>query len=184
MGRPLRGLYNREFRAIIETAIFGDCGGAMADRSESRELYLKGISWWNKKRYDNALFCFQKAYELQPDNPFIASYLGLALVKMKSHDQGLALCREAMRKRPFNEELVFNLGQACMLAGRRNEARKVLLLGAKGCDDHQRFLNALKEMGVRRRPVIRFLSRDHALNKWLGRMTYRPGTFRIEDIEN
>jgi tetratricopeptide (TPR) repeat protein len=156
----------------------------MVQDSESRELYLKGISWWNKKRFDNALHCLQRAYELQPDNPFIQSYLGLARVKMRAIDEGLELCRHALRRKPFQDDLVFNMGQAYLMAGNRAEARKTFLLGAKGCDNHQRFLNALKDMGVRRKPVIGFLSRDHLINRWLGKLTYRAGKFRIEDVEN
>ncbi len=156
----------------------------MADDSEFRELYLKGISWWKKKRFDNALYCFQKAHELQPDNPYVLSYLGLARVRMKAVEEGLELCRRALRIKPFQDDLVFNLGQAYLMGGNRAEARKTFLLGAKGCDDHQRFLGALKEMGVRRKPVIGFLPRNNILNRWLGRMTYRVGKFRIGDIEN
>jgi tetratricopeptide (TPR) repeat protein len=156
----------------------------MSEVEESRALYLQGISWWNKRRYENALVCFQKAHELAPENPFVLSYLGLARIKMKAVEEGLELCRQAAKKRPFNEDLLYNLGQAYQLAGNRQEARKTFLLGAKGCRDTQRFLNALKEMGVRRKPVIPFLSRDNILNRWLGRVTYKPGTFRIQDIEN
>ena len=108
----------------------------------------------------------------------------MARVRMRAVEEGLELCRRALRIKPFQDDLVFNLGQAYLLAGNRAEARKTFLLGAKGCDNHQRFLNALKELGVRRKPVIGFLSRDHIFNRWLGRMTYRVGKFRIEDIEN
>ncbi|MEJ5378228.1 MAG: tetratricopeptide repeat protein [bacterium] len=151
---------------------------------ESRALYLQGISWWNKRRFDNALVCFQKAHELAPENPFIMSYLGLARIKMKAVAEGLELCQQAAKKRPFNEDLLYNLGVAYQMAGNRQEARKTFLLGAKGCHDTQRFLSALKEMGVRRKPLIPFLSRDNILNRWLGKVTYKPGNFRIEDIEN
>jgi tetratricopeptide (TPR) repeat protein len=156
----------------------------MAEQDESKEMYLLGLSWWKKKQYSNALFCFQKAHEIQPDNPSILSQLGLAKVKMKAAQEGIELCKRAVRKKPFDDDLVFNLGQACLFAGERAEARKAFLLGAKGCEDHRRFVKALKEMGVRRNPVISFLSRDHVLNRWLGKLTYRPGTFRIQDLEN
>jgi tetratricopeptide (TPR) repeat protein len=142
------------------------------------------MSWWKNKGYDNALSCFQKAHEIQPDNPIILSYLGLAKIKTKAVQEGIELCQRAARMKQFDDDLVFNLGQAYLHVGNRAEARKTFLQGAKGCDDHKRFLKALKEMGVRRRPVVRFLSRDHVLNRWLGKWTYRPGTFRLQDIEN
>ena len=42
----------------------------------------------------------------------------------------------------------------------------------------------LKEMGVRRKPIIPFLPRENFINRWLGKLTYKPGRFKIEDIEN
>ncbi len=156
----------------------------MADKKEIRSLYLEGIEWWNKGKYDKALVCFQRAHELAPHNPFIMSYLGLARVKMNAVEEGVELCKEALKKKPFNEDLIYNLGQACRLGGMRQEARKAFLMGAKVSDSPGRFLQALKEMGVRRKPIIPFLPREHFLNRWLGKLTYKPGRFKIEDIEN
>lgn len=162
----------------------GQRGTPMGDKQGSRSIYLQGIHWWNNRNYDKALVCFQRAHELFPQNPFIMSYLGLARVKMRAVEEGLELCQQALKRKPFNEHLLYNLGQAYRLAGNRQEARRAFILGAKIAQDSKRFLNALKEMGVRRKPVIPFLSRDHVLNRWLGKLTYKPGQFRIEDVEN
>jgi tetratricopeptide (TPR) repeat protein len=157
----------------------------MPDRAQQgRELYLKGLSCWKEKHYDRALHLFQKAHEIYPENPFVASYLGATLVKVGIVERGLDLCRQAVKKRPFQEDILYNLGQAYLWVGNRAEARRTFLLGAKGCNDSNRFLDALRKMGVRRKPIIPFLSRDHFLNRWLGKLTYRPGMFRLEDIEN
>jgi tetratricopeptide (TPR) repeat protein len=149
----------------------------------ARELFVKGMSWWNRKKVEKALRCFQRAHELNSEDPHITSYLGLVLVDSGIYDKGLELCRGALRKSPSNADLLFNLGQAYLLSSRRNEARLTLLRGARVCEDKHRFMDALTKMGIRRKPIIRFLSRENFLNRWLGKVTYRPGMiYSIQDI--
>jgi tetratricopeptide (TPR) repeat protein len=150
----------------------------------ANELFLKGISWWDQRKVEKALRCLQRAHELNPEEPRIASYLGLVLIDSGIYDRGFELCRGALRKNPSNADLLFNLGQAYLLSSRRNEARMTFLRGTKVCEDKHRFSDALINMGMRRKPTIRFLSRDHPFNRWLGKLTYRPGTARFEDITN
>lgn len=145
------------------------------------KLYLEGIYRWKNENLEEALRCFQRAHELNPKDPHIASYLGLVLVNSGIHDRGFQLCREALKKKPLDEEVIFNLGQAYLMSSRRNEARLTFLRGARICDDKQRFLGELIRMGIRRKPIIGFLSRDNHLNRWLGKLTYRPGTLRVEE---
>jgi tetratricopeptide (TPR) repeat protein len=155
------------------------------DHQEAAQaLFREGLSCWKMKKIDKALHFFQRAHEIYPGNLLVASYLGVSLARAGITDREIELCREASRKRSFNEDLLFNLGQAYLFAGNRVEARKTFLLGAKGCSNPKRFMNALLGMGVRRKPTIGFLPRHHFLNRWLGKLTYRPEAARIEDIEN
>jgi len=150
----------------------------------AQEHYQEGLNWWKQKKIDKALHHFQKAYDLFPENLYISSYLGVTLAKAGIMERGIQLCQKATSKRPFNEDFLYNLGQAYLFAGKRMEARKTFLLGAKGCSETKRFVGALLQMGVRRKPVIRFLPRNHFLNRWLGKLTYRPEAARVQDIEN
>jgi Flp pilus assembly protein TadD len=145
-------------------------------REIARELYGEGIRSWKHKKTEKALRSLQRAHELNPENPHIASYLGLILVHSGIKDRGFQLCRSAIAKRPYDEITLFNLGQAYLLSSRRNEARLAFIRGAKACDNSEPFIEELKKMGIRRKPPLRFLSRDHPLNRWLGRVTYRPST--------
>jgi tetratricopeptide (TPR) repeat protein len=149
----------------------------------ARELFVKGISWWSQKKVEKALRCFQRAHELKPEDPHIASYLGLVLVDSGIYNRGFELCRAALRKNPSDADLLFNLGQAYLLASRRKEARLTFLRGAKLSGDNHRFIDALIKMGIRRKPTLQFLSRDHLLNHWLGKLTYRPETVSIERVQ-
>ena len=150
----------------------------------AKDLFVQGLVVWRQKKVEKALGCLQRAYELNPTDPSIASFLGVVLVRAGIRDRGFQLCRQALKRSPFNEHLLFNLGQAYLFAGKRLEARKTLLLGAKACTNSRRFVDVLLQMGVRRKPVISFLSRNHSINRWLGKLTYRPETVRIEDITN
>jgi hypothetical protein len=58
-------------------------------------------------------------------------------------------------------------------AGRRKDAHQAFMRGLSIQADHQGIIRALKDMGVRRRPVIPFLSRDNPLNVYLGRVRAR-----------
>lgn len=138
-----------------------------------QELLIRGIRVWEEKKVNKALRCFRRAHELNPEDPRIASHLGLMLVSTGIYQRGFQLCRVALRKKPSNADLLFNLGQAYLLASRRNEARLTFLRGAKVCEDKHRFMDALIKMGIRRKPLIRFLSRENFLNHWLGKISYR-----------
>lgn len=153
-------------------------------RETAEQLFKEGLAAWRQRKIEKALRYFQKAHDIDPDEALFASYLGVTLVKAGIFGRGLELCKLAVRRRPFNGDLLYNLGQAYLFANNRAEARKAFLLGAKSSMDGKPFLNALLQMGVRRKPVIGFLSRDHFLNRWLGKLTYRPDRARVQDIEN
>jgi DNA-binding response OmpR family regulator len=173
----LRELINEE---LARTA--SESKQSMQRSSEiARELYIEGISWWEKRDAEKALRCFNRAHELNPGDPHITSYLGLLLVHSGDRDEGFRLCRRALKSKAFDEELLFNLGQAYLFSSKRNKARLTFLRGARVCENKRRFLDQLAKIGIRRSPVISFLSRDNLLNRWLGKLTYRPGTFPAED---
>ena len=148
------------------------------------QLFKEGLAAWKQRKIEKALHYFQKAHDIDPKEALFASYLGVTLVKAGILGRGFELCKLAVRKRPFNGDVLYNLGQAYVFANNRAQARKAFLLGAKSSRDGEPFLDALLHMGVRRKPLIGFLSRDHLLNRWLGKLTYRPGRGRVQDIEN
>jgi Flp pilus assembly protein TadD len=155
----------------------------MSERTEEfGELFSLGLFCWDKDEHDRALSFFQKAHAMHPDEPVIASYLGAAFARAGLLRRGLELCLEAARKDAHNDVIALNLGWAYLWAGDRWEARRIFIQGAKESRDAERFREALKEIGMRRKPVLRFLSRDNSLNQWLGKLTYRRKTFEDHDM--
>jgi predicted Zn-dependent protease len=148
---------------------------------DNSELFGLGLSCWENQTYGGALSYLQKAHQVHPDIPIVKSYLGMTMIKEDMRMPGIALCQDAVRANPFRDDLVFNLGQAYLLAGNRAEAKKTFIQGLKGCDDSQRFVNALEGMGVRRKPVIHYPPRSNFLRRWLGKINGRPENSQIED---
>jgi tetratricopeptide (TPR) repeat protein len=148
-----------------------------------QDLFLEGLSCWKEGIYSGALTFFQRALDQKPDDPVISSYMGMTLVKEGLTDRGVQLCEDAWRKKPLDRDLILNLGRACLWAGKRQQARKMFIRGAKVCRNSRPFVDELVKMGMRRKPIIPFFSRDNWLNIWLGKKTYRPGIVQVHDLE-
>ena len=101
------------------------------------------------------------------------SYYGLCqVIRGQEVNKGLALCREAARDEFFNPQMWLNLGRAEMKAGNRWRAHKAFLRGLRLAPENEQIRGELVRLGLRRRPFLWFLSRDHFLNVWLGKLTY------------
>ncbi len=84
--------------------------------------------------------------------------------------EGLALCEQAVKVEFYQPENWANLAEVLILCGRRSEAINAV---EQGMDIDSRFgrLQAIHgRLGVRRRPVFRFLARSNPLNHALGRV--------------
>lgn len=105
------------------------------------------------------------------------SYLGYAAARLEGERRdGLALCKHALRVGKYESENYLNLARLYLLVGDRRHAVTAVRRGLK-IDSSNRALLALRsEMGSRRKPVIRFLSRDSAINQWLGRRRHERET--------
>jgi hypothetical protein len=81
-------------------------------------------------------------------------------------------CRGAIL-RAYEPEFYVNLSKVYAKGGQRKKALETLVEGMNH-DKHNPLLRMeLRRLGPRRKPPISFLSRDHVLNKSLGRLTYK-----------
>jgi len=101
------------------------------------------------------------------------SYLGYGVAARRRRvREGRDLCRRAAASDFYQPEVLYNLARVEVLAKNRREAVKALETGLQ-LDPQHRGLNRLKkEIGVRRLPVLGFLSRDNPLNRFLGRIRH------------
>lgn len=124
-----------------------------------------------------ALASFKSACQATSDMHVYAhlymSYLGVTQVLLNDVS-GLNLCRRAAAEETRRGEVFENLARAELKLGHRKQACDALRRGLK-IDRANPALKALREeMGMRRRPVLGFLDRDNPLNRFLGKLTYRP----------
>ncbi len=121
-----------------------------------------------------------QASDHYPDNPVILSYQGwLGSIMEKEHQSSIATCRKALvvfkSTNPRTIKKVYpilylNLGRALLAAGRRKEAVESFKNGLKHDADHSELLSELQRIGIRKRPLVSFLSRSNPINKYAGKM--------------
>ena len=102
--------------------------------------------------------------------PRYLSYYGLCLALERGEvREALRYCREAVTLEGYNPDIRCNLGQVLLRAGRRKEAYRSFVRGLKTDCHHRQSVDAIKTMGIRRRPFFSFLHRQNPLNVLLGR---------------
>jgi len=100
------------------------------------------------------------------------SYLGFGVARFeRRYREGLRLCRHAV-KRDYQPENYLNLARTHMLVGDRKGAVRAVGTGLKIDPSYPRLRELWQELGVRKRPVVPFLSRDNVLNRILGRLRH------------
>jgi predicted Zn-dependent protease len=123
---------------------------------------------------DEALPHIQRAVELEPENPFYKSYLGVAIARAEQRwADAEDLCDSAVRRKRDQPQLYLNLAEVYAAAGRRQDAVETLLMGIRYAQRDSRIQRTLNELSLRRRPVIPFLRRENLINRRLGQLRHR-----------
>lgn len=142
--------------------------------SEAEKEFARGLKALREGNTLAALTCFEKAAG-SGSRPVYLSYFGFCVAKERGQVQkGLLLCREAMEEEPDNAVHYLNLGRIHLAAGNKQEAIRVFREGlAHGPD--QEIADLLNSIGTRKAPVFASLSRNHPLNKYLGKLLGKLG---------
>ncbi len=102
------------------------------------------------------------------------SFLGQAMARCEGRRrEGLELCLHAVELDPFQPENYLNLAEVYLLARNKRGALRALERGLRVDPSHSRLLEVGRELGVRRRPPIRFLGRRNPLNRCVGLLRNR-----------
>lgn len=99
------------------------------------------------------------------------SFLGYGIARyQKQVKEGLRLCQHAVKTSFYSPECHLNLARVQILAKNRKGAVHAIAQGL-ALDPRHAALRALHaEIGVRKRPVVGFLSRDNPVNRTLGKL--------------
>ena len=141
------------------------------------QLVDTGIALCRQERWEEGLDLLRKAARKEvketPLPGLFYSYLGYGAARFqRSGKEGLALCRHAVEKDPYQPDNYLNLARVYHLRSDRRRAVAALQKGLKLAPRHRGLSDLRDEMGYRRAPVIPFLPRGNALNKWLGKRRY------------
>ncbi|HSN16328.1 MAG TPA: hypothetical protein VLT61_16965 [Anaeromyxobacteraceae bacterium] len=117
---------------------------------------------------------FERAHRREPRDPRYMSWYGLTLVLVERNSNlGVLLCDQALRGAGADPDLLLNLARVHLALNQRERTIRALQRGIALWPSHPGLLLARESLGARRRPVLPFLSRNAALNRWLGQLRQR-----------
>lgn len=145
----------------------------MMDTEAFRE-FKQGLALLRDNYANKALPHMQRAVELERNNPYYMSYLGVVIARSeKKWAEAERLCDSAVRLKRNQAQLYLNLAEVYATAGRRGDAVEALQAGLKFARRDVRLNIAMNRLAERRRPVLPFLARKHPLNRQLGILRHR-----------
>lgn len=144
-------------------------------RTASHNAFRKGLEAAARGDYLEGLAYFEASVHLarRHGDPAVQmksfSYYGWCLAMSSNRlDEALSVCEAAARAEFYDPELRLNLGRVYLRAGDRGLAFGSFVSGLRLSPDHQALRREISRLGVRRRPVLQFLSRSHPVNRLLG----------------
>jgi len=145
----------------------------MMDTEAFRE-FKTGLTYLRDNFANRALAHIQRASELEKNNPYYMSYLGVALARTQQKwADAERLCDAAVRMKRNQAQLYLNLAEVYMVAGRKEDAREALVAGMKYARRDIRLNIAMAKLTPRRAPVFAFLERKHPLTRHFGMLRHR-----------
>src|SRR5215813_1123077 len=145
----------------------------MLDTEAFRE-FKAGLNLLRDNFAGRALPHMQRAMELDRNNPYYMSYLGVVLARSEQKwGEAERLCDAAVRMKRNQAQLYLNLAEVYATAGRRDDAVEALRSGLKFARRDVRLTIAMNKLTHRRSPVLSFLERRHPINRHLGLLRHR-----------
>ncbi len=97
--------------------------GAIKDRYKDEDVYmLAGKIYTELDKLEDALKMFEKAYDLEDDEPKIVSELALAYSRLQKYDKALELLNEAAQDNPDDINILLALGKVNIAKGDLDQA--------------------------------------------------------------
>ncbi len=136
---------------------------------DPQKFFKEGQKFLRKGDLEEAAKAFEKAYNLDRDNPAYMSYYGMcAALKWGKIGLGLELCTKAIKKEFFKAEYYLNLGKVYLAADNKKGAITAFKKGLRFDPNNEELNEMMIQLGIRKRPIIPFLKRSNPINKYLG----------------
>jgi hypothetical protein len=144
---------------------------------DPKAVAARGVALCREGDWDRGLQLLSGAAERRTEGGelpgLVYGYLGYGVARYQRRIRdGLKLCEHAVKIQYYEPENHLHLARTRLLAGDRRAAVSSLARGLKLDPAHRGLRELREEIGVRRRPVIPFLSRDNFLNILLGRLRH------------
>jgi len=145
---------------------------------QANDLFTYAQELLKRNKVEAAIKKLEAALQISPNNADYLSHYGLCVaIDHYDYTAGRRLCERAIRLEPREVIHKVNLGRVLRLQGNTGDAYKAFIRAWKLDTSHPAAATELVRMGVRRPPVLSFLTRSHWLNVRLGRL--RVGLQRV-----
>ncbi|MFQ5697418.1 MAG: tetratricopeptide repeat protein [Myxococcota bacterium] len=140
----------------------------------AEEHHRRGLALLQGGHGSEAFEHLSRAYLTDPQNARFRSSYALALALVRGQFLGAAeLARAAVRQEFYNPDLYLNLSRIYLTFDMKADAIRFLRRGLMVDPENDRLARKLSDLGMRRRPPLRFLPRGHLANRILGRVQAR-----------
>jgi hypothetical protein len=138
----------------------------------AREAVKRGLYAQAAELYFD--YCERLERQGRSISPVILANYALCVGKTRRPQEGLEICRKAIAPGGRHPEVSLCLAKLHLLAGARRLAVEEIDRGLRVSPQYGPLGRLREELGLRRAPPIRFLSRKSALNVRLGKLLRRP----------
>ena len=148
-----------------------DATAEPAIRPGDPEILRRGRALLAESDAEGAMQCLRPAFDDDPANAELRSHYGLALgLARRRYHEALDLCQSAVKQEFFNSALYVNVARLNLAYGFKSEALRYLRRAQMIDPANLEIQGLFNQLGLRGKPVLRFLPRRHPFNRWLGSM--------------
>ena len=136
--------------------------------------FTQGVKHLKNGYPSKAIVHFRRAFEVEKQNPYYLSFLGLSLAYAeRKWKQAAEMCELAVQLRRKEMQFHLNLADVYSAEGRREKAKDTLDVALQLFGNDERLVRARSLVEKRRPNVLPFLGRGHFLNRHLGKLRHR-----------
>ena len=150
----------------------------MMDDETQRKVFNESLAALKAGQGEDATRGFRSLLKAGSQNPRHVSYCGLSLATVEGKlNDARTLCEYAVRAAPYDPEMHLNLALVYERGGWRTRAIQELLAGLTIDTRDVRLRREYIRLNRRGKPALRFLPRQHPLNRRLGKLRSRIRMF-------
>ncbi len=110
-----------------DTAIASYQKVSKCDPNYQMACYEMALTYYYKDKYEEALSKCKEALSLNYDKAYLYSLMGSILDEMGRQDEGIELLTSALKKWPYNQNILYNLAVCYLNTGRPLQAEAILI---------------------------------------------------------